>query len=119
MPPSSRLEAQTPEPKSTGGLAGVFKSLTSGKGNKSARFSPLPSSSISAATVQLSLQLNGPDTPRGASYGGPTEYEELYEKLKPENSFTERIAAADGLRPAVTDYPLSGVSPFPIVFDSF
>jgi hypothetical protein len=119
MPPPSGFVVQTPEPKSAGGLAGVFKSLTSGKGNKSAISSPLPSSSISVATVQLAQQLNGPDTPRGAMLGGPTEYEEFYQKLKPENSLSERIVAADALRLAVTDYPLSGVGSFQIVLDLF
>lgn len=111
MPPPSGLEAQTPEPKSTGGLAGVFKSLTGQKASKNAKSSLGPASSIPTATVQLARQLNGPDTPRGAIYGGPTEYEGLYEKLKPDNSFADRLAAADALRLAVADYPLSGVIP--------
>jgi hypothetical protein len=51
--------------------------------------------------------------------GGPTEYEEFYQKLKPENSLSERIVAADALRLAVTDYPLSGVGSFQIVLDLF
>lgn len=111
MPPPSGPGnvAQTPEPKSTG-LAGVFKTLTGQKTNRGLPSSPYSPSSIPSATVQLAQQLNGPDTSRGAIYGGPSEYEELYEKLKPDNSFADRLAAADALRLAVSDYPLSGVT---------
>jgi hypothetical protein len=108
MPPPSGLVAQTPEPKSTGGLAGVFKSLTGQKSSKNA-LPPPPITSIPAATVQLAQHLNGPDTPRGAIYWGPAEYQELYERLKPERPLSDRLAAADALRLAVADYPLNGV----------
>lgn len=108
MPPPPGSAVQTPEPKRS--IAGVFKSLTSGKGNKSATSSPLSSSSIPATAAQLAQRLHGPDTPGGVVYGGPSGFEELYERVKPEKPLPERIAAAEALRVAVTDYPLSGVS---------
>src|SRR5690348_2506303 len=104
MPPPGGHVAQTPEPK-TSGLAGVFKSLTGQRTNKGLLASPYSVSPIPVATVQLAQQLNAPDSSRASIYGCPTEYEELYEKLKPGNSSADRLAAADALRLAVADYP--------------
>jgi hypothetical protein len=99
MSPAIGDVAQTPEPKSTSGFASVFKSLT---GNKSSR-SPNPESPGSIA------HLNGANALQPSIYGAPPNYEHLYEQLKPENSLADRVSAAESLRLAVQDYPLSGV----------
>jgi hypothetical protein len=100
MSPLSGDVAQTPEPKSTGGLASVFKSLT---GNKSSK-SPIPQSPASVAQ-----QLNTTNTSKNAIYGRPPNYDQLFEKLKGGNPLADRLAAAEALRHAVQDYPLSSV----------
>ncbi|KAF4628791.1 hypothetical protein G7Y89_g9364 [Cudoniella acicularis] len=102
MSPSSGDVAQTPEPKSTGGLASVFKSLT---GNKSSRSPPNAQSPASIAQ-----QLNGIGGLQNTIYGGPPDYEQLLEQLKIGNPLAERLAAAEAIRHAVHDYPLSGVT---------
>ncbi|KAH8598261.1 hypothetical protein B0O99DRAFT_506748 [Bisporella sp. PMI_857] len=101
MSPSSADVAQTPEPKSTSGLASVFKSLT---GSKSTR-SPHPQSPVPSLTSQF-----GAHSLKKAIYGGPPNYEQLHEQLKAGNPLSERLAAAESLRHAVQDYPLSGVT---------
>jgi len=100
MSPSSADVAQTPEPKSTSGLASVFKSLT---GSKSLR-NPNPQSPASS-----SQHRNDPITTPAAVYGGPPNFEQLYEQLKSGNTLADRISAAESLRHAVLDYPLDGV----------
>jgi len=102
MSPSSGEVTQTPEPKSTNGLVNVFKSLT---GNKSTR-SPHPQSPASTVAPQLTTA----NTLKKAIYGGPPNYEQLQEDLKEGNPLPERLAAAESLRHAVQDYPISGVS---------
>jgi hypothetical protein len=99
MSPAIGDVAQTPEPKSTSGFASVFKSLT---GNKSSR-SPNPQSPGSIAHP------NGSNALQPSIYGVPPNYEHLYEQLKPDNSLANRVSAAESLRLAVQDYPLSGV----------
>jgi len=101
MSPSAGVVAQTPEPKSSSAFANVFKSLT---GNK------LTKSPHSQSPVSLSQQFNGASNLQPTIYGGPPNYEQLYEQLKPGNAISDRIAAAESLRLAVQDYPLSGVS---------
>jgi hypothetical protein len=109
MPPSAGDVAQTPEPKSTGGLAGVFKSLT---GNRSSK-TPLPNihthTSTTATSLQIAQQLNISNPSKGGVYGGPLEFDHLYAQLKAGRSFAERRSAADTLRLALADYSLSGV----------
>jgi hypothetical protein len=101
MSPAVGDTAQIPEPKSTSGFASVFKSLT---GNKSSR-SPNPQSPAAVAQHP-----NGAHPLQPSIYGGPPNYEHLYEQLKPERPLAERVSTADSLRLAVQDYPLSGVS---------
>jgi hypothetical protein len=100
MSPSNGDVAQTPEPKSTSGLASVFKSLTGSKSSKSLN----PQSPASIAQ-----NLNPANTLKNAIYGGPPNYEQLFEQLKSGNPLPDRLAAAESLRHAVQDYPLSGV----------
>jgi hypothetical protein len=100
MSPSSGDVAQTPEPKSTSGLASVFKSLT---GSKSSR-NPNPQSPASAAQNP-----NGTNTAPAAVCGRPPNFEQLYGQLKSGNALADRISAAESLRHAVLDYPLEGV----------
>ena len=104
MSPPSADAAQTPEPKSTGGLASVFKSLTGGR-SASTR-SPHPHSS---ASPQSPLP-HSSGVVTNAIYGGPSNFEKLHEQLKAENYLPDRIAAAVSLRYVVQDYPISGVS---------
>ncbi len=98
MSPSGDV-AQTPESKSSG-FVNVFKNLT---GNRSSK---APGTQSSASIAQ---QLNGPINLQTAVYGGPPNYEQLYEQLKVGNNLADRTAAAKLLRNAVQDYPLSGV----------
>jgi hypothetical protein len=100
MSPSSGDAAQPPETKSTSGLASVFKSLTGNKLSKSLN----PQSPASIAQ-----QLNSANTLQSAIYGGPLDYEQLHEQLKIGHPLSDRLAAAESLRHAVQDYPLSGV----------
>jgi len=102
MSPTSGEVAQAQETKSTNGLVNVFKSLT---GNKSTR-SPHAQSPASA----LAPQLTTANTLKKAIYGGPPNYEQLQEQLKEGNPIPTRLAAAESLRHAVQDYPISGVS---------
>jgi hypothetical protein len=98
MSPAAGDAAQSPESKSTSGFASVFKSLT---GNKSSR-------STNPQSPAAIPHPNGPHTL--SMYGGPPNYEHLFEQLKPEKPLAERVSAAESLRLAVQDYPLSGVS---------
>ena len=98
MSPTAGDAAQSSESKSTGAFASVFKSLT---GNKASR----STNPQSPATIP---HPNGPHTL--SIYGGPPNYEHLFEQLRPEKPLAERISAAESLRLAVQDYPLSGVS---------
>lgn len=98
MSPASGDIAQTPEPKSSGGLASVFKSLTGNKLSRTTNASTNAQQPTSSGNLQSAI------------YGGPPNYEQLYEQLKIGNPLPERISAADSLRHAVTSYPLSGVS---------
>lgn len=93
---------QTPEQKGSSGLASVFKSFAGG--NK------LLKSPHSQSPAAISRQLNSANTLNNAIYVGPPNYEQLFEQLKPGNPLIERLAAAEALRHAVQDYPLSGVS---------
>jgi hypothetical protein len=106
MPPPSGDVAQTPESKTTGGLANVFRSLT---GNRLTR-TPLPATqphpSTTVASLQIAQELN---TTRGGIYGGPLEYDHLYGQLKNGKTLADRRSAADTLRLALEDYSLEGV----------
>jgi hypothetical protein len=102
MSPSSGDVTQTPDSKSSGGLASVFKTLT---GTKSTR-SPIPQSPASS----ISQHLNGTKLLKETNYGGPASYELAYEQLKFGNPLPYRLAAAQSLRHAVQDYPLSSIT---------
>jgi hypothetical protein len=111
MPPSSGDVAQTPESKISGGLASVFKSFTGNRSTRSALSPPSSYGSNPTASVQIARELNSPTTLRGGIFGGPSDYEQLYIQLKDGKTLAERRAAAEGLRLALADYPLSGVCP--------
>ncbi|CZT10477.1 related to TUBERIN [Rhynchosporium agropyri] len=104
MSPTTGDVVQTPEPKSTSGFASVFKSLTGNRSHKNPNPSaPIIQNGISAvAPTALYLQ--------STTYGGPPDYERLYTQLKPGNAQAERLAAAEALRHAVQDYPLTSVT---------
>ena len=112
MPPSSGDVAQTPESKPSGGLARVLSTLTGSRSSRSPFSTTYSHPSTPAASVQIAQQLNSSNTARGTIYGAPLEYEYLYGQLKDGKSFAERRAAADSLRLALQDYPLSGVGVF-------
>jgi hypothetical protein len=99
MSPSAGEVAQTPESKSSGAFS-IFKSFTGAKLSKS------PNPQSPASIVQ---HLNGGNALHPTIYGGPPNYEQLYEQLKAGNDLADRISAAEFLRHAVQDYPLSGV----------
>jgi hypothetical protein len=107
MSPSGDLSG-TPGAKSTSGLASVFKSLTGSKPLKGLN------AQSPASTAQ---QLNGTSTLKNSIYGGPPNHEQLFEQLKIGNSLADRLAAAESLRHAVQDYPLTSVSQPARAFD--
>lgn len=99
MSPSAGETVQTPDSKPSGAFA-IFKSLTGGKisrGSNSASPASFAQPSVAVSATQPAI------------YGGPPNYEQLYERLKPGNTLADRISAAESLRLAVQDYPLSGV----------
>lgn len=94
----------SPELKSAGGLASVFKGLTGG--SKISKAPPVPSSSVTPVSAQLSSERV--DTASLAATGIPPHHNEWLEKVKT-GSFSERIAAAESLRLTIPDYPLAPV----------
>jgi hypothetical protein len=58
----------------------------------------------------LAQELNGPGKGNGVIHGGPSDYQELYEKLKPGNTLQVRLGAASAVRDALKSFPVSGVS---------
>lgn len=101
MPPPLGDAAQTPEPRSSSGIASVFKSLTGGKITKSP-------STQSPATGPL--QLDNGSIPQKLNQGGALNHEQILEQLQPGHSLADRISAAEYLRRAVIDYPVENVS---------
>ncbi|CAG8970869.1 hypothetical protein HYALB_00000848 [Hymenoscyphus albidus] len=107
MSPASGDIAQPPpppqpaEPKPSSGLASVFKSLTGSK---------LSRPNNARSTAQSSQQPTAAGNLQSAIYGGPPNYEKLYEQLKIGNSLPGRIAAAESLRYAIDNYPLNAVT---------
>lgn len=92
------------ELKNTSGLASVFKGLTGG--SKISKAPPVPSSSTTPASAQLSSERV--DTASLAATGVAPHHNEWLEKLKI-GSTSERIAAAESLRLTIPDYPLAPV----------
>lgn len=103
MSPSPSDEAQSPEARSAGRLAGVFRGLTGTKLTKS----PSPHPSPAATNIPLTF----PGDANVASVRMsvlPPEQMESFERLKT-GTLNERIAAANSLTFAITDYPLNAV----------
>lgn len=101
MSPPAGDVAQTPEPKTSSGFVSVFKNLTGGRSSRSLNAqSPPPNAQ----------QHNVTSAPQPAIYGGPPNFEQLYEQLKAGNSLADRASAAQALRIAVQDYPITSVS---------
>lgn len=107
MSPSSDVP-QTPEVKSTSGIASVFKTLTGGRIR-----SPAPptvsSTAVPSHNVQVAQRLRDGTSLTREIYGGPADYDRLYQQLRSGKSLADRLAAAEALRHAVQDYPLHGV----------
>lgn len=93
-----------PELKSASGLASVFKGLTGG--SKISKAPPVPSSSITPASAQLSSERV--DTASLAATGVAPHHNEWLEKLR-SGTTSERIAAAESLRLTAPDYPLAPI----------
>lgn len=103
-PPTPADASPSPEPKSAGGIASVFKGLTGG--SKISKAPPVPSSSVTPVSAQLSTERV--DTASLAATGVAPHYNEWLDKLR-SGSFSERIAAAESLRLTLADYPLAPV----------
>ncbi|KAH6655267.1 hypothetical protein BKA67DRAFT_515548 [Truncatella angustata] len=105
MAPSPGDDGQSSQDsKNTGGLAGVFKSLTGG-GTKLTKTTsnPVPTSGASTS-ISLAAQLNDSTPPRGL----PPNHMEAFEQLRT-GAASERVSAAQQLRHAVVEYPLNPV----------
>ena len=100
MSPPSGDVTQTPEPKAAGGLVNVFKNLTGSKSSKSLSHQ---------SPGSISQHLTSANILKNAISGAPPNYEQLFEQLNVGNTLQDRLAAAESLRHAVQDYPLSGV----------
>lgn len=103
-PPTPGDASPSPEPKSAGAIASVFKGLTGG--SKISKAPPVPSSSTTPVSAQLSSERV--DTASLAATGVAPHYNEWLEKLR-SGSSSERIAAAESLRLTLADYPLAPV----------
>lgn len=110
MPPLDGETTQTPEVKSVGGLASVFKNLTSGRSTKNSLAPTALKSAVPTATVQLAQQLQSIANSPDRIYGGPDDYDNLIERVHTGHTAPERIKAADSLCVAIREYPLTGVS---------
>lgn len=102
MSPSNGDSPLSPESRSSGGIASVFKSLT-GKGSVKASSTSSPAA---VSNIHVAQQINT-IAPKNAIYGGPSNYNQLYEQLKPDRPLSERLSAAQSLRYVVLDYSLS------------
>ncbi|KAH8909092.1 hypothetical protein BR93DRAFT_529406 [Coniochaeta sp. PMI_546] len=99
MPASPPDEAQQPEARGIGGLAGVLRGLTGSKK------SPPPQQTLG----NVSSIFPGDEADAAAfTHGLPPEHMDAFRQLK-HGSINERIAAAHTLRFAVADYPLAPV----------
>lgn len=102
--PTPDDRSRTPELKSASGLASVFKGLTGG--SKISKAPPVPSSSTTPASAQLSSERV--DTASLAATGVAPHHNEWLEKLR-SGSTSERIAAAESLRLTIPEYPLAPI----------
>lgn len=111
MPTSPGHEAPQTEAKGgIGGLAGVFRGLTS---SRQVRASP-PNPTTSAPATVSALTASGEHS--NASHPGPRLPQEQLVQLRKLQSgdVSERIAAAESLRSAVLDHPYTPVSSQPV-----
>lgn len=104
MPASPPDEAQQPEARGIGGLAGVLRGLTGSKK------SPPPQQTLGNVSSIFSAEEADPSA---FAHGLPPEHMEAFRQLK-NGTINERIAAAHTLRFAVADYPLA-----PVCFATF
>ncbi|PQE16627.1 GTPase activating protein [Rutstroemia sp. NJR-2017a BBW] len=107
MPPPTGDAAQNTDSKSSSGLASVFKSLTGGKPSKS------PSTQSPASTLQ---QLENRISAQRSNSAGATNQQHAIAQLKDGQSPAERVRAAEYLRQAVIDYPMSNVGLVSAIF---
>ncbi|KAK1835387.1 tuberous sclerosis 2 protein [Podospora conica] len=98
MPPSPGDEPPAHEPKTAGGLAGVFKGLAGGRLARSPP--PLP-------TTASHDRIDGASH-RSIVRGLPPDQMGIFGHLK-NGTLNERVAAANSLRHAIADFPLNPV----------
>lgn len=109
MSPSPGDEAHPHEPKTSGGLAGVFKGLAGG--GKLTKSPPPTHQSLAPMTVPQP-QVNRADSASlpTALRCLPPDQAALYIQLQKKNGpLNDRVAAANSLRYAVVDFPLNPV----------
>lgn len=114
MSPSPGDEQQPREVKSSGGLAGVFKGLAGGgKLTKSPPVLQQPFAPIAGS--QTFADRSDTTTAPSALQGLSPEQVELVGRLK-KGQLSDRVAAANSLRYAISDFPLNPVCAKPSVY---
>ncbi|OTA92294.1 hypothetical protein M434DRAFT_12486 [Hypoxylon sp. CO27-5] len=107
MSPSPGDDASSPQdPKTSSGLASVFKGLGLAGATKLTKSPPAPVQSSGASiNAQIAERLNATTN---MLRGIPAHHSESFELLK-NGSMNERVSAANALRHTVADYPLNPV----------
>ncbi|KAI0012781.1 hypothetical protein F4779DRAFT_614225 [Xylariaceae sp. FL0662B] len=105
MSPSPGAEAQSPQDsKSSGGLASVFKGLAG-----AAKLTKSPPAPVQPSGPSISAHIAERFSSTPALLRGlPPQHTESFEQLR-NGSMSDRVAAANTLRYAITDYPLNPV----------
>lgn len=106
MAPSPGDEPPFHEVKTPGGLAGVFKGLAGG--TKLTKSPPLPQQPFPPIAASQALERSDAAALPSTVHGLPPEHAVLFGQLK-NGQLGERIAAANSLRYAITDFPLNPV----------
>ena len=108
MSPSPGDEQHPQEAKGTGGLAGVLKGLTGG--GKPTKSPPVLQQPFAPIAASLAFAERSDVTPPPSALPGLSpEQVELFGRLKNSQQLSERVAAANSLRYAITDFPLNPV----------
>jgi Domain of unknown function (DUF3384)/Tuberin len=104
---------QTPEPKTTSGLANVLRTfggrLRPGAPASSPSVAPVTSHSSSGGSFLQRRPSQAGDNTVKDFLGGPVNNDQLYLQLKPGQPLPDRVAAAEAFRHIVEDYSLSSI----------